>query len=137
MDYQLFQNLRPFLVRSRVMDRCYGIHAEAAAAEFAVDVVVEHVALAAEGHQLPDRRAPGGFHHDDIGAQFTQVTAAKHGVDLQAAVAAFEDPDLAQGFGFGHLMLGMEPALEDGGDFPGRLGADLGIIYFFKSGNWG
>ena len=106
---------------------------EAAAAQVAVDVVFEHVALAPEGRQLPEGRAARGFHHDDVGPQFAQVAAAEHGVGLQAAVAAFQDPDFAQGLGFGHLVLGMEPALKDGGDFPRRLGADFGVIDFFKS----
>ena len=48
-------------------------------------------------------------------------------------MAALQDPDFAQGLGFGHLVLGMEPALKDGGDFPRRLGADFGVIDFFKS----
>ncbi len=139
MDYQLFQDF-PALRFGQVEGDGLFVAAfvqKGAAAQVAVDVVLEHVAFAPKGRQFAERRAAGRFHHDDVGPQFAQVATAEHGADLEAAMAALQHPHLAQGLGFGHLVLGMEPALKNGGNFPGRFGADLGIIHFFEGGDRG
>ncbi len=62
MDDQLLQDF-PALFLGQVQGDGLLVAAfvqEGAAAEIAVDVVFEHVALAAEGHQLPERASRRG-----------------------------------------------------------------------------
>jgi len=110
---------------------------ETTAAEVAVDIVFEHVRLAAEATSFRRGEPPGGSTMMTLPPVRPGGRRQNMAFTCRPPVAGIPGPGSCPGPRVWPSRAGMEPALKDGGDFPRRLGANLRVIDFFKSGNWG